>query len=52
MGGFILLLAGWALVVTPGWVQRAAKCYAERLFDALDEKTELDESLMNKIELA
>jgi hypothetical protein len=52
MGGFILLLAGWALVITPVWVHQAARCYAERLFDALDENTELDESLTNKIELA
>jgi hypothetical protein len=52
MGGFILLLAGWALVVTPAWVHRAAKCYAERLFDALDEKTELDGSMTNKIDVA
>jgi hypothetical protein len=51
MGSFILLLAGWAVVVTPAWVHRAAKCYAERLFDALDEKTELDGSMTNKIEL-
>jgi hypothetical protein len=51
MGGFVLLLASWTFVVTPAWVERAAKCYAERLFDALDEKTELDELLTNKIEL-
>jgi hypothetical protein len=52
MGAFSLLLASWFAVVTPAWVHRSAKCYAERLFDALDEKTELDETLPSKIELA
>lgn len=33
----------WVLTVTPEWVHRAANAYAERLFDALDEKVELDE---------
>jgi hypothetical protein len=51
LGVFTLLLAGWTSIVTPAWVHRAAKCYAERLFDALDEKTELDEALTSKIEL-
>jgi hypothetical protein len=48
---FTLILAAWAAVVTPAWVHRAAKCYAERLFDALDEQTELDEPLTSRIEL-
>jgi hypothetical protein len=51
-GSFLLLLAGWTFVVTPDWVYRAANTYAERLFDALDEKTELDETVTSKIELA
>jgi hypothetical protein len=51
-GSFLLLLAGWTFIVTPDWVYRAANTYAERLFDALDEKTELDETVTSKIEMA
>jgi hypothetical protein len=51
-GSFLFLLAGWTFIVTPDWVYRAANTYAERLFDALDEKTELDETVTSKIEMA
>jgi hypothetical protein len=38
--------------VTNEWVHRAARSYAERLFDALDEKVDLDEHPPKKLELA
>ena len=52
MGSFVLLAGWWFFVITPTWVNRAARCYAERLFDALDEKAELDEVPQPKIDLA
>jgi hypothetical protein len=47
---FVGCLAVWILFVTPDWVYRAARCYAERLFDALDEKIELDDPMPKIIE--
>jgi hypothetical protein len=41
---FVVILAGWCLVVTPSWVYRSARTYSERLFDTLDEMSELDET--------
>jgi hypothetical protein len=42
---FAACLAIWILFVTPDWVYRAAQSYAERLFDTLDEKIELDDPM-------
>jgi len=52
MGGFVLLTAWWCMVIKPAWVHRAATTYAERLFDALDEKAELDEPTRPRVDLA
>lgn len=48
---FVLLLLVWSMAVTPDWVQRAATAYAERLFDALDERLDLDEPPVGRLEL-
>ena len=48
---FGLFLIVWLAAVTPDWVHLAAKSYAERLFDALDEKVDLDELPSNEIKL-
>lgn len=48
---FVLFLLIWSAAITPNWVHRAGKSYAERLFDALDEIADLDEPPTKKLEL-
>jgi hypothetical protein len=40
--GDLIILLCWLLLVTPEWVYITAKAYSDRLFDALDQMTELD----------
>lgn len=48
---FVLFLLVWSAAITPDWIHRSAKTYAERLFDALDEMAHLDEPPTRKLEL-